>query len=61
MQCFAISGNDFKNSFQIPVYSMLLAEKMEKAINYLAQRYKHFRPGAQLPQIFMDGTQQSLF
>ncbi|MGE5377613.1 MAG: phage antirepressor N-terminal domain-containing protein [Bacteroidota bacterium] len=60
-QCFAISHNDFKNTFRIPVYSMLPAERMEDAINYLAQRYKHFRPGVQLPQIFTDGTQQSLF
>ena len=60
-QCFAISHNDFKNTFRIPVYSMLPAERMEDAINYLAQRYKHFRPGVQMPQIFTDGTQQSLF
>jgi hypothetical protein len=60
-QCFATSHNDFKNTFRIPVCSMLPAEKMEEAINYLAQRYKHFKPGAQLPQIFADGTQQSLF
>jgi hypothetical protein len=60
-QCFAISHNDFKNTFRIPVYSMLPAEKMEEAIKYLAQRYKHFRPGAQLPQMSADGTQQSLF
>jgi hypothetical protein len=60
-QCFAISHNDFKNTFRIPVYSMLPAEKMEEAVHYLAQRYKHFRPGVQLPQIFTDGTQQSLF
>ncbi len=60
-QCFAISHNDFKNTFRIPVYSMLPEEKMEEAINYLAQRYRHFKPGTQLPQIFTDGTQQSLF
>jgi hypothetical protein len=38
-QCFAISHNDFKNTFRIPVYSMLPAEKIGEAINYLSQRY----------------------
>ena len=60
-QCFAICYNDFKDVFQIPIYSMLPESKMEEAINYLAKRYGHFKPGAPLPKIFTDGTQQSLF
>jgi hypothetical protein len=60
-QCFAIGHHDFKHTFRIPVYSMLPESKIEEAINYLAQRYQHFRPGTNLPQIFTDGTQQSLF
>jgi len=60
-QCFAICYNEFKDTFQIPIYSMLPAERMDDAINHLAQRYQHFKPGTQLPEIFTDGTQQSLF
>jgi len=60
-QCFAIGPHDFKHTFRIPMYSMLPESKIEEAINYLAQRYRHFKPGTQLPQIFTDGTQQSLF
>ena len=60
-QCFAMSYNEFKDTFQIPIYSMLPESKMEEAINYLAKRYGHFKPGAPLPQIFTGGTQQSLF
>lgn len=60
-QCFAICYAEFKDTFQIPIYSMLPESQMEAAINYLAKRYGHFKPGTQLPEIFTDGTQQSLF
>ncbi len=59
-QCFAICYNEFKDTFQIPIYSMLPESRMEDAINYLAKRYGHFKPGTPLPQIFTDGTQPSL-
>lgn len=59
-QCFAMSHNDFKDTFRVPVYSMLPAEKMEEAVNYLAQRYQHLKPGGKLPEVFSDGIQQSL-
>jgi len=59
-QCFALCHNDFKSMFRVPVYSMLSADQMQEAINYLAQRYQHCKPGAKLPQIFTDGSQQSL-
>lgn len=60
-QCFAICYNEFKDVFQIPVYSMLPEGRMEEAISYLTKRYRHLKPGAPVPQIFTDGTQQSLF
>ena len=60
-QCFGMCYNEFKDTFQIPIYSMLPEGRMEEAINYLAKRYKHFKPGAPLPQIFTGGTQRSLF
>ncbi len=60
-QCFAMSYNEFKDVFQIPIYSMLPESKMEEAINYLAKRYRHLKPGAPLPEVFTGGTQQSLF
>lgn len=59
-QCFAMSHNDFKTTFRVPVYSMLPAEKMEEAVNYLAQRYQHLKPGGKLPEVFSDGIQQNL-
>jgi hypothetical protein len=60
-QCFGMCYNEFKDTFQIPVYSMLPEGRMEEAVNYLARRYRHLKPGAPVPQIFTDGTQQSLF
>jgi len=59
-QCFAMSHNDFKNTFRVPVYSMLPAEKMDEAVNYLAQRYQHLKPSRKLPEVFSDGIQQNL-
>ena len=59
--CFAISHNDFKNTFRISAYSMLLAEKMEEIFNYLAQRYQRLRPGQKLPEVLTGGIQQSFF
>jgi hypothetical protein len=59
-QCHALAQNDFKRQFQLPVYSLLPASQMAEAVNYLAQRYQRLKPGAKLPQVFTDGTQQSL-
>src|SRR5512138_1176618 len=59
-QCHALAQNDFKRQFQLPVYSLLPASQMEEAISYLTQRYQHLKPGGKLPQIFTDGSQQSL-
>lgn len=59
-QCHALAQNDFKRQFQLPVYSLLPASQMEDAISYLVQRYQHLKPGAKLPPVFIDGTQQSL-
>jgi hypothetical protein len=60
-QCFAITHNDFKETFQIPVYSILPESKMGEAVNYLTHRYQHLKPGAKLPEVFSDGIQQNLF
>lgn len=59
-QCHGLVQNDFKQQFQLPVYSLLPESKMEEAVNYLAQRYQRFRPGAKLPEVFLDGIQQNL-
>lgn len=60
-QCHALAQNDFKQQFQVPVYSLLPEQRMEEAVNYLAQRYQHLKPGAKLPEVFSDGIQQNLF
>jgi len=60
-QCHALAQTDFKQQFQLPVYSLLPEQRMEEAVNYLAQRYQHLRPGAKLPEVFSDGIQQNLF
>lgn len=59
-QCHALVQNDFKRQFQIPVYSLLKENKMNDAVKYLTQRYRHLKPGTQLPEVFTDGIQQSL-
>jgi antirepressor protein len=60
-QCHALTQNDFKREFQVPVYSLLKENKMNEAVKYLTQRYQHFKPGTQLPEVFTDGIQSSLF
>lgn len=60
-QCHALAQNDFKQQFQLPVYSLLPELRMEDAVKYLAQRYQHFKPGEKLPEVFSDGIQKSLF
>lgn len=59
-QCHALTQNDFKREFQVPVYSLLPENKMEEAVNYLTRRYEHFKPGENLPDVFTDGIQPSL-
>jgi len=60
-QCHALAQNDFKQQFQLPVYSLLPEQRIDEAVNYLAQRYQHLKPGAKLPEVFSDGIQQNLF
>ena len=59
-QCHTITQNDFKNEFQVPVYSLLPERKMEEAVAYLIRRYQHLKPTGKLPEIFTDGIQPSL-
>lgn len=60
-QCHALVQNDFKREFKVPVYSLLPESRMDDAVSYLSQRYQHLNPGQNLPEVFTDGTQQSLF
>jgi len=59
--CFAEVHNDFKDTFQVHIYSVLPADKMEQAINYLAGRWSRLKPGELLPDIFRGSHQPSLF
>jgi len=60
-QCHALTQNDFKQQFQIPVYSLLPESKMEESVNYLTQRFQRLKPGTKLPEVFMDGIQKNMF
>lgn len=59
--CFAEVHNDFKSTFQVHIYSLLPADKMEQAINYLAGRWGRLKPGQPLPEIFRGSHQPSMF
>jgi len=59
--CFAEVHNDFKDTFQVHIYSVLPADKMEQAINYLAGRWSRIKPGEPLPEVFRGSHQPSLF
>jgi hypothetical protein len=58
--CFAEVHNDFKSTFQVHIYSVLPADRMEQAINYLAGRWSRLKPGQPLPEIFRGSHQPSM-
>jgi hypothetical protein len=60
-QCFAEVHNDFKDTFEVHIYSVLPEEQVEQAINYLAGRWARLNPGVSVPEIFQGGHQPSLF
>lgn len=57
--CFAQVHTDFKDTFEVHIYSMLPEDEMERAIDYLAGRWRRLNPGQPLPEIFQ-GHQRSL-
>lgn len=58
----AISMNEFKEYFLIPVYSALPADKYEAAVEFLRKRWVRYNPpGARPPEIFDAGNQKTLF
>ena len=59
--CFAEVHNDFKDTFDVHIYSVLPEDKIEDAINYLAGRWTRLNPGEVVPEIFQGGHQPSLF
>jgi len=59
--CFAEVHNDFKDTFDVHIYSVLPEERIEEAINYLAGRWARLNPGEPVPEIFQSGHQPSLF
>jgi hypothetical protein len=58
--CFAEVHNDFKDTFDVHIYSVLPEERIEEAINYLAGRWARLNPGEPVPEIFQSGHQPSL-
>ncbi|HPH98296.1 MAG TPA: phage antirepressor N-terminal domain-containing protein [Anaerolineaceae bacterium] len=58
----AISMNEFKEYFLIPVYSALPADKYDAAVEFLRKRWVRYNPpGARPPEIFDAGNQKTLF
>jgi|GEM_PF-1665321 len=43
---------DFKQRFGVHIYSALPVARYEEAVQYLRQRWQHFRPGLPLPDVF---------
>jgi hypothetical protein len=59
--CFAEAHNDFKDTFDVHIYSVLPEDRIEEAVRYLAGRWAKLNPGAPLPGLFQGGHQPSLF
>jgi hypothetical protein len=57
---YAQIQEDFKAEFHIHIYTALPASKMERAIEFLSNRWLFYKPGQQLPEIFRGGRQPSL-
>jgi hypothetical protein len=56
----AQAQQEFKDHFRIHIYTALREVQVEQAIEYLAKRWQHFKPGQPLPGIFRSGHQPSL-
>jgi hypothetical protein len=56
----AQAQQEFKDRFRVHIYSALREAQLEEAIEYLAKRWQHFKPGQPLPGIFRSGHQPSL-
>ena len=59
--CFAEVHNDFKATFDVHIYSVLPVDRIDEALDYLANRWQRLNPGDPLPDIFRSGHQPSLF
>lgn len=58
--CWAQVQNDFKDTFNVFVFSALPASQYPKAVEFLAGRWRRLNPGKELPEAFSGGYQQSL-
>ena len=56
----AQAQQEFKDRFRVHIYTALREVQLEEAIDYLAKRWQHFKPGQPLPGIFRSGHQPSL-
>ncbi len=56
----AQAQQEFKDRFRVHIYTALREAQLEEAIDYLAKRWQHFKPGQPLPGIFRSGHQPSL-
>jgi len=61
MPASAEAHNDFKDTFDVHIYSVLPEDRIEEAVRYLAGRWAKLNPGAPLPGLFQGGHQPSLF
>jgi len=51
---------EFKDHFQIHIYTALPERRLQEAVDFLANRWRHYKPGQPLPPVFHSGSQPSL-
>jgi hypothetical protein len=57
----ALAQQEFKDQFQIHIYTALPERRLEEALQFLASRWQFYKPGEQLPAVFRSGHQPSMF
>jgi len=58
---FAEGWDKFKERFEIPVYSVLDADKYEEAIDYLQGEWEREFPGEKIPEVILRARQKRMF
>lgn len=58
--CFSEVHSDFRTQFDVNIYSVLPADQIDAARDYLSNRWKKLNPGATPPEVFRSGHQPSL-
>jgi hypothetical protein len=57
----ARAQQDFKDNFQVHIYTALPERRLDEALEFLRSRWSFYRPGEALPEVFRQGSQPSMF